>query len=272
MILYPNAKLNLGLNIVERRSDGYHNLETVFYPIPLYDTLQVELQDADVPYTFQMNGNALDCNPEDNLIIKALNLLKSQGYPIPSTRIILDKQIPSGAGMGGGSADAAFMLKALNELYQLGITNSTLEEYAARLGADCAIFIQNKPVYAEGIGNIFSPIALTLKGYFLVIIKPDIFISTGKAFSQIKPKHPEKNLKDIIKMPIGTWRETMINDFEESVFPQFPRLAELKQQLYDNGAIYAAMSGSGSSLFGIFSEPVDLQPLFSDCFYKGVML
>lgn len=272
MILYPNAKLNLGLNIVERRADGYHNLETVFYPIPLCDTLQVEQQIADVPYSFEMNGNTLDCNPEDNLIIKALNLLKEEGYVIPSTRIVLDKQIPSGAGMGGGSADAAFMLRALNELYQLGISNDTLEEYAARLGADCAIFIQNKPVYAEGIGNIFSPITLSLKGYFLVVIKPDIFISTGKAFSQIKPKHPEKNLKDIIQMPIETWWETMFNDFETSVFPQFPRLAELKQLLYENGAIYAAMSGSGSSLFGIFANPVDLQVHFPDCFYKGILL
>lgn len=272
MKLYPNAKLNLGLNIVEKRPDGYHNLETVFYPIPLYDILEVEPQQSDEPYSFLMDGNKLDCSADNNLVVKALNLLKTEGFVIPSTRICLTKNIPSGAGMGGGSADAAFMLKALNDLYSLGISTVKLEEYAARLGADCAVFIQNKPVYAEGIGNLFTPVQLTLKGYYLVVIKPDIFISTGKAFSQIKPAYPEQNLKDIITQPVENWREAMVNDFEASVFPQFPRLLELKKKLYDTGALYAAMSGSGSSLFGVYAQKVDLQSKFKDCFYFGTQL
>ncbi|MCF0159622.1 MAG: 4-(cytidine 5'-diphospho)-2-C-methyl-D-erythritol kinase, partial [Bacteroidaceae bacterium] len=228
MILYPNAKLNLGLHIVERRPDGYHNLETVFYPFPLCDVLEINAQEGGQPCTLDINGQKLDCSPTDNLIIKAMNLLKAEGYDIPPTNISLQKRIPSGAGLGGGSADAAFMLTGLNELYHLDIPTEQLEAYATRLGADCAIFIQNKPVYAEGIGNLFTPVSLSLAGYYLVVIKPDIFISTGKAFSQIHPHRPDLNLKEIICRPIETWRETMANDFETSVFPQFPRLAELK--------------------------------------------
>lgn len=272
MNLTPNAKLNLGLNIVSKRPDGYHNLETVFYPIPLCDQLLLERQSNPAPYTFVQDGNELDCNPQDNLIIKAFNLLCNEGYSVPSTYIQLSKYIPSGAGLGGGSADAAFMLNGLNTLYNLGISTDKLEEYAARLGADCAIFIQNKPVYAEGIGNLFTPITLSLKGYWLVVIKPDVFISTREAFAQIHPHQPRINLLEVITRPIEEWREWMVNDFEESVFPQYPLLAQLKHQLYQAGALYAAMSGSGSSLFGIFSHPVDLRNQFPTCFYAGMEL
>lgn len=272
MYLKPNAKINLGLNVVERRPDGYHNLETVFYPIPLFDELTVTASNNTEPYELLMPGNEIEGDAEHNLVIKALRLLQKEGYTIPSVKIELNKMIPSGAGMGGGSADAGFMLRALNDEFKLGIGNAKLEEYAARLGADCAIFIENKPVYAEGIGNIFTPIDLSLKGYWLVVIKPDIFISTAKAYSMITPKHPEKNLKEIIQLPVSEWRKWMLNDFEDSVFPQFPRLAELKEKLYECGAIYAAMSGSGSSLFGIFSTEQHLKATFSDCFYACLEL
>jgi len=273
MILHPNAKINLGLNVVRKRPDGYHDLETVFYPIPLTDDLELNpIYSLDKPYKLIMNGNAIDGEDEDNLVVKALRLLLNKGFNIPPVEIKLNKRIPSGAGMGGGSADAAFMLKALNECFSLNITTHILELYAAELGADCAIFIQNKPVYAEGIGNIFTDISLSLSGYYLVVVKPDVFISTKAAFSQIKPAAPEQNLKDIIKMPIEDWKDYMFNDFEYSVFPQFPEIAAIKQKLYDSGAVYAAMSGSGSSVFGIYTESQSLQDSFSGCFYTCLKL
>jgi len=273
MIFHPNAKINLGLNVVRKRPDGYHDLETVFYPIPLYEDLELNpIYSLDKPYKLIMNGNSIVGEDEDNLVVKALHLLITKGYDIPPVEIKLNKKIPSGAGMGGGSADAAFMLKALTECFRLEIPTHILESYAAELGADCAIFIQNKPVYAEGIGNIFTNIDLSLSGYYLVVVKPDIFISTKAAFSQIKPAIPELNLKDIIKMPITKWKDYMFNDFEYSVFPQFPEIASIKQKLYDSGAIYAAMSGSGSSVFGIYTELQFLEGYFPDCFYSCLKL
>lgn len=273
MILYPNAKINLGLNVVRKRPDGYHDLETVFYPIPLCDRLEVTILESDQKdYVLEMNGHAIDGSSEDNLVVKAIRLLQKKGYQVPPVQIKLTKQIPSGAGMGGGSADAAFMLKALNTLFELHISVEKLEEYAAELGADCAIFIQNKPVYAEGIGNLFTEIDLDFKGYYLVVVKPDIFISTKAAFSQIKPIESTESLLDILKEPLENWKEKMHNDFEDSVFPQFPKLGEIKNKLYENGAIYAAMSGSGSSLYGIFKETKELQDQFSDCFYTCLTL
>lgn len=274
MILQPNAKINLGLNVVRKRPDGYHDLETVFYPIPLFDKLEVNSAErvGEDSYSLHLDGHALDSSSDDNLVVKALKLLKEEGYKFGSVDINLSKIIPSGAGLGGGSSDASFMLKALNELFELNISVRKLELYAAKLGADCAIFIQNKPVYAEGIGNIFKDIELDLTGYYLVVIKPDIFISTKAAFSQIKPKYPETSLLDIIKRPVEEWKCLMHNDFEDSVFPQFPEIAALKQKLYDCGAIYASMSGSGSSLFGIFKENVDLNYAFPTCFYTCLKL
>lgn len=272
MLLHPNAKINLGLNVVRKRPDGYHDLETVFYPIPLCDSLEVTPIESTEPYVLLMDGIRIEGSQEDNLVVKALRLLQQEGYGVKPVEIKLSKCIPSGAGMGGGSADAAFMLKALNDLFQLQISNAKLEEYAARLGADCAIFIQNKPVFAEGIGNVFTHIGLSLKGYYLVVIKPEIFISTKAAFSQIKPSVPAHSLLDIISKPVEEWEGLMHNDFEDSVFPQFPEIAALKQKLYSQGALYAAMSGSGSSLFGIFKEPQHLQDQFPGCFYACLEL
>lgn len=275
MRLKPNAKINLGLYVVRKRPDGYHDLETVFYPIPLCDELEVISDPSiktDVGYHLSMDGHIIDGSAEDNLVVKALRLLEREEYPVKPVQIHLKKQIPSGAGMGGGSADAAFMLSGLNELFHLEIPTAKLEEYAARLGADCAVFIQNKPVYAEGIGNIFTPIDLDLKGYWLVVIKPDVFISTKAAFSMIHPKECDKPLLKVIQQPVETWKDTMHNDFEDSVFPQFPEIKALKEKLYDCGAIYASMSGSGSSLFGIFKEKQSLQDQFKDCFYACLEL
>ena len=236
MITFPNAKINLGLNVVEKRPDGYHNLETVFYPIKLQDALEVNrLEGSDLPYKIHTSGTVIEGNLEDNLVIKAYNLLKAENYQMLPVDIHLFKHIPTGAGLGGGSADAAFMIKLLNEKFKLGISEEKMEEYAARLGADCAFFIKNKPVFASGIGNIFEPIEISLKGYYLVLVKPNIFVSTRDAFACIKPQHPEVSLKEIIKRPIETWKDCMKNDFEYSVFQKYPEIAAIKDKLYDLG-------------------------------------
>ena len=252
MITFPNAKINLGLNIVEKRPDGYHNLETVFYPVPVEDALEVNIwNESTQKFRLHQAGLEIAGEAENNLVVKAYKLLDER-FNLPPVDIHLFKHIPSGAGLGGGSSDAAYMLKLLNEKFNLKLSDKNLEEYAARLGADCAFFIRNAPTYAEGIGNIFSPISLSLKGYQIVLVKPDIFVSTRDAFAQIKPHRQEIPLKEVIKQPIEEWKERMVNDFEESVFPQFPAIKEIKGKLYQEGAVYAAMTGSGSSVFGLF--------------------
>lgn len=275
MITFPNAKINLGLNIVEKRPDGYHNLETIFYPVPVEDALEVNiLNEGNEKFRLHQAGLEIEGEAENNLVVKAYKLLDAE-FNLPPVDIHLFKHIPSGAGLGGGSSDAAYMLKLLNEKFNLELTNETLEEYAARLGADCAFFIRNTPTYAEGIGNIFSPISLSLKGYQIVLVKPDIFVSTREAFAQIKPHRQIVPLKEVIKYPMGEWRELMVNDFEESVFPQFPGIKKIKEKLYRQGAIYAAMTGSGSSVFGLF-KPEDTKTAEEDFgkkafVYRGVL-
>ena len=258
MITFPNAKINLGLNITEKRPDGYHNLETVFYPIPLEDALEVcPRKEGEGKYSLTQSGMAIEGDADRNLVVRAYKLL-DEAYGLPPTDIYLYKRIPSGAGLGGGSADAAFMLKLLNEAHSLRLTDEQLEEYAARLGADCAFFIRNRPTYAEGIGNIFSPIELSLTGWQLLLVKPDIFVSTRDAFARIRPHHPQRNLKEIISQPVESWKGCMVNDFEESVFPQFPIIGDIKTELYRLGAVYASMSGSGSSVYGLFAPGTPL--------------
>lgn len=253
MITFPNAKINLGLHIVERRPDGYHNLETIFYPIPVEDALEFCVP-AGAPTKCQLiiSGIQVDGNPDDNLVCRAYHLL-DEHFDLPPVRIFLHKHIPTGAGLGGGSADAAFMLRLLNNTFDLKLTYQELEAYASLLGADCAFFIQNRPTFAHGIGNLFSPIPLSLQGYQLWLVKPDIFVSTREAFAQITPRRPEVSLQELANQPITTWREFMVNDFEASVFPRHTELQAIKEYLYAQGALYAAMSGSGSSLFGIFA-------------------
>ena len=263
MITFPNAKINLGLNIVEKRPDGYHNLETVFYPVPVEDALEVNiLNESTQKFRLHQAGLEIAGEAENNLVVKAYKLLDER-FNLPPIDIHLFKHIPSGAGLGGGSSDAAYMLKLLNEKFNLKLSDENLEEYAARLGADCAFFIRNTPTYAEGIGNIFSPISLSLKGYQIVLVKPDIFVSTREAFARIKPHRQEIPLKEVIKRPIEEWKERMVNDFEESVLPQFPAIKEIKEKLYEAGAIYAAMTGSGSSVFGLF-KPEDNKSVKED--------
>lgn len=268
MNIRPCAKINLGLNIVEKRADGYHNLETVFYPVPLYDEITIEESTESAASTclLTLSGQQIEGDPEKNLVVRAYRLLEHR-YSLPPIHIHLTKSIPMQAGMGGGSADGTYTLRLLNEMFSLGISNADMERYAATLGADCAFFVKATPSYAEGIGEQLSPIALSLKDYYLAIVKPPIAVSTREAFSLIKPQRPEKNCRNIVGQPIETWREELRNDFEESIFPQYPRIGEIKEQLYHQGALYAAMSGSGSALFGIFREQPDhLSTLFPDCF------
>ncbi|MBR4847993.1 MAG: 4-(cytidine 5'-diphospho)-2-C-methyl-D-erythritol kinase [Bacteroidaceae bacterium] len=266
MITFPNAKINLGLDVVEKRQDGYHNLETVFYPIPLYDILEITKSEGETSFT--MHNAQFEGSENDNLVVKAYNILAAD-YEMPNVNMSLYKNIPTGAGMGGGSADAAFALKMLNNIARLGLSDEKLEEYAARLGADCAFFIKNKPAYATGIGNILTPVDCNLTGYYMVVIKPNIHISTKEAYAFVNPQHPENALEDIIKRPVDEWKGLMKNDFEKSVFAKFPTIMDVKDKLYELGALYASMSGSGSAFFGIFEKECDidkLKRLFPDTF------
>lgn len=275
MITYPCAKINLGLNIVSKRADGYHNLETVFYPIPVTDILEVsEKTDADADSddcSLSVDGAVIECEVSNNLVVKAYRLL-AKDYKMPKVEIYLRKMIPMQAGLGGGSSDAAFMIRLLNKQFQLGMDSTTMEHYAARLGADCAFFIESKPCYATGIGEVLTPLSHfcpkenILEGWWIVLVKPDVAVSTKDAFSGIKPKAPAKCCRDIVMQPIETWKGELKNDFEDSIFPIHPELKEIKEQLYREGAVYAAMSGSGSTLFGLFrEEPVITKDLFPNC-------
>ena len=270
MITFPNAKINLGLNIVEKRPDGYHNLETIFYPINLQDALEVtRRENNDKEYTLHISGSPLEGEPEDNLVVKAYKLLKKDYPGLLPVDIHMYKHIPAGAGLGGGSSDATCMIKLLNDKFSLGLSTERMEEYAVKLGADCSFFIRNKPVFATGIGNLFEPVELSLKGYHIILIKPDIFVSTRDAFAEIKPVRPAVSLKEIVKQPMETWKNSMKNDFEDSVFKKFPEIAAIKDELYDLGAVYAAMSGSGSSVYGIFKAPIEnVEDKFCGCFCR----
>lgn len=249
MRIEANAKINIGLSVVSKRADGYHNLETIFYPAPIADFIDIEECKGDT--SLEIKGIAIDCDPKSNLVYKAWDMLHNE-FDIPSVAITLEKNVPFGAGLGGGSSDASNTLKALNQMFNLGLTDAELEKYAVRLGADCPFFIKNKPVFASGIGNEFTPIELDLSKYTIKVVKPDVNVSTALAYKGITPKPADFNLLNINKLPIEEWKHYIKNDFELSVFPQFPEIEALKQQMYAHGAIYASMSGSGSAVFAIF--------------------
>jgi 4-diphosphocytidyl-2-C-methyl-D-erythritol kinase len=271
MRVFPNAKINIGLNITEKRPDGYHNIETVFYPISLSDDLSVELMDKHLStasqsdYRLLLTGMDTNEDNEKNLVIKAYRLLQKE-FELDPIDVSLKKNIPFGAGLGGGSSDAAFMLSALNQLFDLKLSFDTLESLAAKLGADCPVFIKNKAVFAEGIGDVFTPVDLSLKGYFLMLVKPDIFIPTPEAYASVKPQKPLNSLLETIKRPVLDWKNFIINDFEISVFKQHPEIGTIKEQLYQQGALYASMSGSGSSVYGIFDHLPDVPKVFENYF------
>lgn len=267
MLLLPNCKINIGLNIVSKRSDGYHNLETVFFPIPLRDNLEFkEIENEDVPYRLVSGGVPIEGKPEDNLIVKVYLDMKAE-FNLPALELSLYKNIPMGAGLGGGSSDAAAMMKGLNEAYNLQLSAEDMEKRLAKFGADCPFFVRNKPAYATGIGDEITNCNVSLKDKFIVLVKPDVFVSTKEAYAHVTPKLPAIPLAEAIKLPIETWKEQIVNDFEQSVFPFHPELPAIKQTLYDMGAVYASMSGSGSTMYGIFNRPTpEANEVFDKCF------
>ena len=260
MITFPIAKINLGLNVVERRPDGYHNLETVFYPVPIRDALEVTTMDPQFPSPYdcdlKVTNISIEGDEQRNLVVRAYQLLKQDFPQLPRIHAHLHKAIPTQAGMGGG----------FNEQFHLGLSTQQMQQYAARLGADCAFFILSQPAYAEGIGERLEPIALDLSQYWIAVVRPDIPVPTKEAFSLVHPHHPEKNCRDVVMQPIETWRQDLVNDFEQSVFTLHPEIGAIKQQLYSLGAVYAAMSGSGSAVFGLFREDIKIGEHFPEMF------
>lgn len=263
MIVFPNAKINIGLNILRKRPDNYHDLETLFYPLQLSDILEINKAQKS---TFATSGIEIDSDLSDNIVMKAYTLLKTD-FSLPPVNIHLHKQIPSGAGLGGGSSDGAYTLMALNQLFHLNLNTDKLIEYAAKLGSDCPFFILNKPVFATGRGEIFSPSTLSLAGYKIVLVKPSNHVSTAEAYSNTKPRIAAKSLAEIIAgEKIESWKNTVFNQFEESIFPAHPEIKNIKKELYEAGALYASMSGSGSSVFGIFKPEAVIDHKFKSCF------
>src|ERR1017187_1662968 len=267
MIVFPNAKINIGLNIISRRKDDFHNIETVFYPVMYDDILEVVEVEEDTlefkkkskkeasikPVNFIQTGINIPGNSEDNICVKAYRLLEV-AYELPPINIYLQKMIPAGAGLGGGSSDGAYMLKLLNELCSIGLKKDKLIKYAQKLGSDCPFFLQNKPVYANGKGDQFDEIKLDLSDYFIALITPNIHISTIEAYAKATPSAPGYSLKDVIRQPIENWKKKIKNDFEPKVFTKFRILNTIKKILYVKGALYASMSGSGSTIYGIFKK------------------
>ena len=252
MVSFPNCKINLGLQIIRKREDGYHDLETVFYPILLCDALEI-IQTSEKQTTITISGLTIDSGSGDNICLKAYNLLKKD-FDLPAVTIHLHKVIPIGAGLGGGSSNGAFTLLLLNKKFNLNLSEDALMKYALELGSDCPFFIKNKPCFATSRGEILEPISVDLSNYKIVLINPGIHVNTGLAFSKIKPKADRVSVAEIIQQPIASWKNILANDFEKTIFEQHPPIKEIKELLYSNGAIYASMTGSGSSVYGIFEK------------------
>lgn len=264
MIVFPNCKINLGLNVVEKRSDGFHNIETCFYPLPLTDVLEAVPSDV---LQFNASGITIPGNVDSNLCLRAYELLK-RDHDLPPVSIHLHKVIPMGAGLGGGSSDGAFFLQLMNDMFSLSLSKASMTQYAEQLGSDCAFFLHNRPMLGSDKGQVLEPCEVSLRDKFIVLIKPDVHVATAEAYAGIKPQRAQHPIREIIKNSrIEDWKKLLVNDFEASVFQKHPSIAAIKESLYANGAVYAAMSGSGSSVFGIFELPVDLRHSFEGCFY-----
>lgn len=260
MIAFPNCKINLGLHILRKRTDGFHDLETVFYPVALQDALEiVQNSSPSSDVEFATSGLEIDSSVEENICVKAYRLLEKDFPGLPSIKMHLHKVIPSGAGLGGGSSDGAFTLTLLNKKFNPGLNEEQLINYALQLGSDCPFFIKNKPCYATGRGEKMEEIALNLSGYKIVLINPGIHVNTGKAFSKITPSDQRISIKELIEKPIGKWKDDLKNDFEENVFADHPELKTIKENLYHHKAVYASMSGSGSTIYGIFDKNAQLK-------------
>ncbi len=256
MLSFPNAKINLGLNIISKRPDGYHNIESCFYPIPWCDALEI-IESEELKFT--TSGLEIPGTTESNLCLKAYHLVEKD-YQIPPVHIHLHKVIPMGAGLGGGSSDGAFTLKVLNELFELGIDKNELQQMAGKLGSDCPFFIENKPTYVSGTGGDFQNIDINLSGKHIALKNPGIHIGTQEAYAGVTPKPSKKDIREIISNDISHWKTNLHNDFEDSIFPNHPQVEKLKKMLYDLKADYASMTGSGSTVYGIFEKkPVKIE-------------
>lgn len=268
MIQFPNAKINIGLNITEKRNDGFHEIETVMFPISLTDVLEISKSRTSSKEKIELTitGIKVDGDPAENLICKAYKLLDEE-YDLDPVHVHLHKSIPIGAGLGGGSADAAFMLKGLNEMFELNLSNDRLEHYAARLGSDCSFFIKNKPAYATGRGELLTPYQVDLDNYYILVVIPNESISTQEAYSKVVPKKAEHILTESLDLSVESWKTFVKNDFEESVFAQKSKIKALKNQLISAGAVYASLSGSGSAVYGIFREKPEIKELLQSDYF-----
>ncbi len=273
MVVFPNAKINIGLNILRKRNDGFHDIESVMYPIGLRDVLEiVPAKDTQhEKYQFTQTGLEIDGAPEQNLCVKAYKML-DEAYHLPKVKIHLHKHIPFGAGLGGGSADATFTLTMLNGIFSLGLDIDKLKLYAEKLGSDCPFFVENTPAFVTGRGEVMEPVLMSLRGYFLFLVTPDIHVSTAQAYAGVVPHKAEYDLRKSVRMEVDAWKNKIKNAFEPGIFSQQPRLKDIKEKLYQKGALYASMTGSGSSVFGIFSEPVRLEKEFQGLFTYREML
>ena len=261
MIVFPNAKINLGLRVLSKRPDGFHDLESVFHPVRLSDVLEIVQAGKNPPGpsdSLTLSGIPLEAG-EDNLCIQALRLMRDK-HGIPAVHMHLHKRIPTGAGLGGGSSDAAFTLKALNGMFSLDLDDDILMEYAAKIGSDCPFFIRNEPSLATGRGEILEPHPVDLSGYYLGLVLPGIMVDTAWAYKRIKPSRQGQAIREIVNHSPGFWKGRLINHFEQPVFEEYPEIKNLKKALYDAGAVYASMTGSGSAVFGLFSEEPGVPP------------
>lgn len=272
MVVFPNAKINIGLQILGKRSDGYHNISSCIHPVGLRDVLEVQNQFANSTFPIELNYSGLPLNDssDNNLCIKAYRLLKTDFPELPEVRFHLHKVIPSEAGLGGGSSNATFTLKLLNKKFELGLSEYQLSVYAAQLGSDCPFFIQNTTCIASGRGEILEPFKINLDGYKILLLKPNIHINTGNAFKKVSFIGEHCDLKLALQKPIETWKDSIFNDFEQIIFPENPLLEELKNNLYKYGAVYASMSGSGSTIYGIFAENIEIDTTFPLYFAQWV--
>ena len=272
MVVFPNCKINLGLHIVSKRQDGFHNIETVFYPINVKDALEIiPSHNTSEAIIFTSSGLIVDGNTSDNICIKAYHLLKKDFPQLPNIKMHLHKAIPMGAGLGGGSADGAFTLTLLNQKFNLNLSTDQLIDYALQLGSDCPFFIINQSCYATGRGELLEKINIDLSKYKIVIVNPGIHVNTGWAFSQLTPALPEISIKEIITLPVSQWKSSLQNDFEKPVFEKYPVIKEIKEEFYLLGAVYAAMSGSGSTVYGIFENVPDLNTLHTKKYFVKII-
>jgi len=264
MIINPNCKINLGLNVVRKRIDGFHDLETIFYPLDLHDTIDIVIA-ADGIFRFSASGIKIPGDQSANLCVQAFELMKEH-FNIPSVEIHLKKSIPMGSGLGGGSSDGAYTLKALNHLFHLDLKTDQMKAFASRLGSDCTFFIESIPSFARGRGEVLEAVKVNLSGFYLLVVVPPVHVSTAEAYAMIQPSAPKASVRQIVNLPIDQWKGRLINDFEGAVCRKFPVIGQIRELLYQRGAVYASMSGSGSAVYGLFNEIPAVESLFPGCF------